>query len=155
MCEWANDPNKKALFALQGMAGLRVSEARSITSDSIDVQDMMLRVRGKGDKTRLVPISKSAWPYIAEAFLISQETGSPIVNLSDRGARKAVTAAGRALGFKREIASHDLRATGATHLYDKTKDIRVVQEFLGHSSSVTTQLYTGVSMDSMRKGLEF
>ncbi len=155
MCQSTNDPSKRALFALQGMAGLRVSEARSLHSDNIDIQDMMLTVRGKGDKTRAVPISNSAWPFVLDAYKASLESGMPLVNLSDRGARKAVTAAGHALGFKRDISSHDLRATGATHLYNQTKDIRVVQEFLGHASSVTTQVYTGISIDAMRKGLEF
>lgn len=155
MCESTSMPSQKALYALQGMAGLRISEARSLYHYHFDLDDMTMTVRGKGDKTRIVPIAKSAWPYIKEAYEVSLATGAPLVDLSDRGARKAVTAMGKRLKFKRTISSHDLRATGATYLYDRTKDIRVVQDFLGHSSPVTTQIYTAASMDAMREGLEF
>lgn len=155
MCNSTSNESKMALFAMQGLMALRVSEARGITHRHIDTVERVMIVRGKGDKTRHVMLSNRAWEYIEPGYKLSIHTDAPIVDLSDRGARKAVTAMGRKLKFKRPISSHDLRATCATEMFNRTSNIRATQELLGHSSLNTTQIYTAVSRDTMREGLEF
>lgn len=154
MCAKAKGISIPALIAMQGMLGMRVSEARSITSEHIDVRHMRVTVRGKGDKVRVLPISEAAWKYIAPAYEYSEANGGPLVQLSDRGARAAITALSRRLGFENDVKSHDLRATVGTELMNRTGNIRVVQEVLGHSSITTTQVYTAVTVDQMREGLD-
>lgn len=153
MCAATGSHRLAALFALQGMLGLRVGEALSVTRASLDTGQMMLTVRGKGDKERTLPVSQRAWRWLERAY---NEAGTgTLVSMPDRTARDAITKAGAQLGFARHISSHDLRATAGTALYRKTQDIRMVQEFLGHSSITTTQVYIGISTDAMREGLEF
>ena len=154
MCLTARTNDESALFAMQGLLGLRVSEALSVSASNVNLHDMILTVRGKGDKERDVPISPVAWKFMEQAYNFSLCSGGKLVNLSDRGARLAVTSSGKRLEFTRNISSHDLRATLATDLLEKTNNIRLVQEVLGHSSVITTQLYTLVDLRKMRQGLE-
>lgn len=148
----------KALIALCGLVGLRVSEARTLTPSCIEVDVMEVTVFGKGDKQRTIPLTKAAWHFIQPAWIqsvIRDETGdSPMIRLSDRGARKFLKEMGFKAGLVREISSHDLRATFATAAYKRTKDIRAVQTLLGHANSSTTEVYTGVEMDAMRAASE-
>lgn len=153
MCSSTGDYKRAALYALQGFLGLRVAEALSVHRSNFDLGQMSLTVRGKGDKERTIALSSRAWRWIERAY---NEAGTgPIVGMPDRTARDAITKAGVQLGFARHISSHDLRATAGTALFRKTKDIRLVQDFLGHSSITTTELYVGTSFDDMREGLEF
>lgn len=153
MCSSTGDYKRAALYALQGFLGLRVAEALSVGRSNFDTQQMTLTVRGKGDKERTIAVSNRAWKWIERAY---NEAGAGlVVDIPDRTARDAITKAGHQLGFARHISSHDLRATAATALFNKTKDIRLVQEFLGHSSITTTELYVGTTLESMREGLEF
>lgn len=153
MCRTARSDNHAALFAMQGYLGLRVSEARAVWPHDVNTDEMVLHVHGKGQKERYVPISDQAWRYMRRAYEQAKREQTTLVNLSDRGARYAVTAAAQAAGIERQVSSHDLRHTRGTDLYGRTKDIRMVQEFLGHSSVVTTQVYTGISMDKMREAM--
>jgi site-specific recombinase XerD len=156
MIEVARNNEQKALVGLCGFAGLRVGEALSVTTKSFDLNEMLLTVRGKGDKTRVVPVSTRAWSSVSSAFV--EAMGSPtqrLVNYQDRSARKCITSLGRHAKLAREISSHDLRATFATHVYDITKDQRVVQELLGHASGTTTEVYIAVTNQKMKKAVEF
>jgi site-specific recombinase XerD len=152
----ARNPEQCALIGLCGHAGLRISEARGIMVANFDLHSMMLTVRGKGDKTRVVPISKRAWSATSEAYLNAACNGDPhLIHYKDRSARYVVTSLGKKAQLKRPISSHDLRATFATLAYDYTRDIRVVQELLGHSSTETTQLYTGISEEKLRNAVNY
>lgn len=146
---------QKALIALCGLCGCRVAEALAVRPSDFDLHDMTLSVRGKGDKTRIVPVSSLAWDVLAapvgRAFC---EDDREVVGLKDRFARRVITDLGVKAGLKRHISSHDLRATFATAVYDKTLDLRLVQELLGHSSSQTTEVYTLVSKTKMREAVE-
>lgn len=156
MIECAKNPQQKALVGLCGFAGLRIGEALSFHSDSIDVHDMYATVRGKGDKTRVVPLSPQAWSTVSTAYVYAlQAGGGPLVGYKDRFARKIITNLGVAAKLQRHVSSHDLRATFATCAFDHTLDLRVVQELLGHSNSSTTEIYTGVGMTKMRNAVEF
>lgn len=148
----ARTPEQKALCSLTGLMGLRVSEALSVMLADFDHSAATLTVRGKGDKTRTVPVSPRAWenlvPRMVELMTLGEQR---LVSLSDRGARIVITTLGQKAGLSRSISSHDMRATFATAAYDKSLDIRAVQELLGHGSSQTTEIYTGVRLDTMRE----
>lgn len=147
--------HEEALIGLCGLAGLRVSEARSVRPSHIDMQTMILTVYGKGEKIRYVPVSARAWSAIMTAVLACWDTDDRLCPFSDRTARSTVTRLGKAAKLIREISSHDLRATFATIIQSETQDIRVIQELLGHASITTTQIYTDVAIDAMRKAVEF
>jgi len=156
LIEHARNDQQRALVALCGMLGCRVAEALTVQPTDFNTGEMLLTIRGKGDKTRRVPISNRAWDVLAMPVTRAMCAGPnvPVVGLKDRFARRVITDLGVKAGLKRHISSHDLRATFATAIYDKTLDLRLTQELLGHSSSATTELYTGVSLENMRKAVE-
>lgn len=147
--------NHQALVTLCGLCGLRVAEALAVKPSHFNHESHTLSIRGKGDKTRIIPVSGTAWGYlvrpVTRAFI---EGDREVVGLKDRFARRVITELGERAGLQRHISSHDLRATFATAVYDKTRDLRVTQELLGHSSSQTTELYTGITDEKMRKAVE-
>lgn len=146
---------QRALIALCGLCGLRVSEALAIKPSDFNFSDMALTVRGKHDKTRVVPVSEVAWAILVKpvtrAFV---NGGCEVVGLKDRFARRIISELGERAALKRHISSHDLRATFATAVYDKCLDQRVVQELLGHSAGSTTEIYIGRSTRQMREAVE-
>lgn len=145
---------RRALIAMTGLCGLRVGEAIAAVPSWVNLDERLLTVRGKGDKERIIPISTNAYPVLANAVqtavIYDNERLCPY---KDRWARQLISAVGvRALGHP--VPSHDLRATFATSVYRATKDIRVVQELLGHSSVEQSQVYTEIAMTSMRDAVE-
>jgi site-specific recombinase XerD len=155
MIEVCNTTSHASLIALCGLCGLRVSEALQVRPSHFDLQTMELTVRGKGDKERVVPVSKYAWEVlqiaVTKAFC---DNDREVIGLKDRFARALVTQLGVRAGLKRHVASHDLRATFATAVYDKTLDKRLVQVLLGHASGDTTDVYINRSKTQMRDGVE-
>jgi len=151
----ARKPSHRALVALGGFVGCRVAESLFVRPSHFDLEDMILKVHGKGGKIRYVPVSEEAWGILAtsvtRAFL---EGDAPIVGIQERVARQGITTLGKRAGLSRPVSSHDLRATFATAVYDKTKDMRLVQELLGHSSVETTQIYVGVRASQLRAAVE-
>jgi integrase/recombinase XerD len=151
----AATPERAALVALCALVGCRVSEACSVRGEWIDYPKRSIRIYGKGSKDRIVPISDRAFPYLANAHLRAHEAGRPtLLPFSERQARKIITALGKHAGLSVAISSHDLRMTFGTLAYAKTKDLRAVQELLGHASSKTTETYTGVSGAAMREAAD-
>lgn len=148
----AVNDDQRALAILCGFLGLRVSEARSVRISDFDSDHRTLTVRGKGDKWRTIPVSEYAWGLLESIRLRSES--DVLVKLGDRGARKAVTSMGKKAHLSRSVASHDLRMTFGTAAYTRTKDLRTTQELLGHASSKTTENYTGITMDAMRKAVD-
>lgn len=146
---------QRAMVALMGFAGLRLGEALACRITWLDTHSMRMTVRGKGDKERIVPISKRCWSLMAEAFTAAMCGDGYLIHYEDRSARKAITALGVKAQLSRPISSHDLRATFATHMLDNGVNIRVVQEILGHANVTTTEVYTGVTMASMTAAVEF
>lgn len=147
------NPRHRALIALMGMCGLRVEEAVSVRPADFygPDSDVWLRVRGKGSKERNVPVSSEAWSHLAKAVLLAAQAGTTVTRLSNSGARKAITRHAVNAGLSRHVASHDMRATFGTAAFRRSKNLRVVQELLGHASSSTTEVYTGVSAQEMRE----
>lgn len=146
--------DRRALVALCGLVGLRVSEACQVAPEHIDAAQRTLTVRGKGDKTRVVPLSAAAWEAIEPAYVKASQFGGTLVGVGQRQARDLVTRIAAKAELSRAVSSHDLRATFATAAYNKSLDLRAVQELLGHSSVETTRVYTGVTQESMRAAAE-
>jgi integrase/recombinase XerC len=154
MVKWARRPHHKALVVLCGLLGLRVSEARSVRVSDFDDSsgDIWLTVRGKGDKTRHVPVDGGVMALLDEPLrLAAQHAEGLLIPINDRSARRAWTRIGRRARLDRPTATHDGRMTAGTAFYNTEKDLRAVQELLGHASSATTENYTGVSAASKRK----
>jgi len=156
----------KALLELLYATGARVSEAVSLDVDDLVGEDgtpELIRVIGKGDKQRVVPVGSYARAAV-EAYLVrarpllaAGSRGTPALFLGARGARLSrqnawliIRAAAERAGLTVEVSPHSLRHSFATHLLAGGADVRVVQELLGHASVATTQLYTHVTIDSLR-----
>lgn len=154
----------RALLEVLYGTGARISEAVGLDVDDVDLVDRTVLLRGKGSKERLVPVGSYACEAV-EAYLtrgrpelVSQGKGTPGLFLNARGGRLSrqsawsvlVKAADRA-GVTQDVSPHTLRHSFATHLLDGGADVRVVQELLGHASVTTTQVYTLVTVDSLRE----
>lgn len=150
----------RALLELLYATGARVSEVTALDLDEL-VQSDMVRVRGKGSKERVVPIGRFAQRAL-ETYLVRVRPGlasrgsTPAVFLNQRGGRlsrqsvwEIIQRAGEAQGI--EVSPHSLRHSFATHLLEGGADVRVVQELLGHASVATTQIYTLVTVDTLRQ----
>ncbi|MCD1065470.1 site-specific tyrosine recombinase XerD [Cutibacterium acnes] len=158
-----------ALLELLYGTGARVSEVCALDVDDIrrvlDDPDLGLRLIGKGDKERIVPLGSYAAKAV-DAWLIRGRpawaeigNGEHALLLNTRGRRLSrqsawavIRRAGEAAGLDVEhLSPHRLRHSYATHLLDGGADVRVVQELLGHSSVTTTQIYTLVTADHLRE----
>jgi integrase len=154
MLKVARHEQQQALIALCGMGGLRISEALKVVPSDFDLVEMSLTVHGKGNKLRKVPVTEEAWSYICSAVARAFVDGDrPLIQFKDRFARATVTNLARRAKLMRRVASHDLRATFATALYDQTQDQRLVQEVLGHAHGTTTEIYILASMDRAREAM--
>jgi integrase/recombinase XerD len=158
----------RALLELLYAAGLRVSEALRLDGDDLDLGGGSVRVVGKGDRERVVPVGDIAvsWleRYLAEArptLAAADRTrgvrGGPVF-LSDRGRRlgrnhawAVVKRASAAANLGDRVSPHTLRHSYATHLLEGGADLRVVQELLGHASISTTQIYTHLTGERIRE----
>jgi integrase/recombinase XerD len=152
----------RALLELMYACGLRASEAISLHLSDVDLDDQVLRARGKGSKERLVPIGQSA----VRAMRHYLERGRPalvkggivpnlFVNfrggpLSRQGLYKIVRRHAQSAGLAGRMSPHTLRHTFATHLLAGGCDLRSVQEMLGHADVSTTQLYTHLSSERLK-----
>ncbi|MGE5840580.1 MAG: tyrosine recombinase XerC [Deltaproteobacteria bacterium] len=154
----------QAILEMLYSCGLRVSELVGLDIRSIDFDQRLVRVLGKGNKERIVPVGKEAVKALRRYldFTLSlrkkaggdAETGPLFINsrggrLSTRSVAKIVKKYGREGGLMLDISPHALRHTFATHLLDGGADLRSVQELLGHVSLSTTQKYTHVSLDKL------
>lgn len=154
MISHAKKPEHAALVALCGLCGLRVAEALAVRPSHFNLDEMMLTIRGKGDKTRRVPVSTQAWEVLIGPVTRSFCNGDAlVVGLKDRFARTVITNLAVKAGLERHVATHDLRATFATAVYDKTMNPRLVQELLGHASGKTTEIYIGLTNHTLHDGV--
>jgi integrase len=145
----------KCLIALQGMCGLRVAEALEVKSAHLTFQGVKvtLKVFGKGERIRYVPVSDEAFEYLMRPYLRSINTDNTLVGLKDRFARRCITDLGVKAGISGRVSSHDLRATFATAVYNKTKDRVLVQRLLGHQDPRNTDIYIATEEDKMQEGV--
>ena len=175
--ETANGLRERALLELLYSCGLRVSEALNLDVDDVSTQSATVRVIGKGDRERRLPIGEVAIDALrrylddvrpalvakaasgaAKATDSSKWTRGGPLFLTDRGERLGRMAAWRTIqraatvgGVNAHVTPHTLRHSFATHLLEGGADLRVVQELLGHASINTTQLYTHLTGERIRQ----
>lgn len=135
-------------IALGGYAGLRVSESLSLTDEGYSTRFKQLRIRGKGNKVRRIPVNMRLRNVLAD------QQGR-YVPFSDSWVRREVKRIAVECGLPDSVSSHDLRATFATETYRRTGDILMVSRLLGHSSVQTTQAYLHIGDESMAAGVDF
>lgn len=152
----------RAMLELLYATGLRVSELVSLKLKDLNVADGFLLCRGKGGKERVVPIGKSAQQaiqrYLDEARPKMLKIASDSVFLTSHGGAftrqgfwKLLKTYAKKSGLDLKISPHILRHTFATHLLERGADLRSVQLMLGHTQITTTQIYTHVSRERLRK----
>jgi integrase/recombinase XerC len=154
------DLRNRAILEVFYASGIRVGELVALDLEDIDLDQKMMRVRGKGKKEREVFLGGKAVSalkaylerreellirakdkVVHEAVFLNQRSG----RLSDRSVRQLVDKQIRESAVQRHVSPHTLRHTFATHLLDAGADLRMIQELLGHASLSTTQKYTHVT----------
>jgi integrase/recombinase XerC len=147
----------RAILELFYSSGLRVGELAALDVGHVDLAEGLVRVRGKGDKERIVPVGRMARQAL-DRYLVAR--GAPRQDqplfLNYRGERLSARSIERNLkkwllhaGILKDASPHALRHSFATHLLDGGADLRAIQELLGHASLSTTQKYTQVSLDQL------
>lgn len=164
-----NAPDKSTLMGLRDRAiletiygsGLRVSEAADLTYENIDFSNQIARITGKGNKTRLVPMTPSSCGAI-KTYLEARNSKMPLfkdvkyIFLNKSGAPLTTRSIGRMINkytlqsaLMLHVTPHQFRHSFATHLLNNGADIRAVQEMLGHANLSTTQIYTQISKEKL------
>lgn len=156
---WQGLRDKAILMLLYG-CGLRISEALSINVGDISAQSEFLRVKGKGNKERIIPFLPIIWRYI-EAYLAEcpykNNVGEPLFlgargeRISPRIIQRQLQKLRLTLGLPDTVTPHALRHSFATQLLAEGTDLRSIQELLGHASLSTTQRYTDVQIETMQR----
>lgn len=157
----------KAILETLYSCGLRVSELIGLRISQLYLDLDYIRVTGKGDKERLVPIGKEAARYIKiyreqiRSQQIPAKGMEDILFLNKRGGALSrvmifyiIKERAAAAGIKKSVSPHTFRHSFATHLVEGGADLRAVQEMLGHASITTTEIYTHLERDFLRKTLE-
>ena len=157
------DYRNKAILELMYATGLRISEVVDLEFKNIDFDDCIVRIIGKGSKERIVPINDYALDALKDyiniarpCMLIKGENNYIFINnhgskMTRQGIFKMIKKECLIKGITKNISPHTLRHTFATHLLENGADLRVIQELLGHSDISTTQIYTHVSNDKLKK----
>lgn len=150
-----------ALLEVLYGVGARISEACGLDVDDIDLDERAVLLRGKGSRERRLPLGAhaaeaiSAYLVRGRPALMSRSTPALFINarggrLSRQSAWDAISRAADRAGLS-GVSPHTLRHSFATHLLEGGADVRVVQELLGHASVTTTQIYTRVTVDTLRE----
>ena len=164
--ESANSLRDLAIVEVLYGSGIRVSELVGLNLGDIDRERYTLRVIGKGNRERIVPLGLPAhraierWLRDARPKLANASSGDALFigsrgkRIDQRVVRDVVYEATQALGRDMKLGPHALRHSAATHLLEGGADLRTVQEILGHSSLSTTQIYTHVTEERLKKAYE-
>lgn len=169
--EVLNLPHKDSVLGLRDRAileifygtGMRLRELVGLNVDDLDLVNGLIKVMGKGGKERLVPVGRKAGAVVKaylerreELFANEQQSKALFLNkggsrLSARGVQRRVNKYLTLISEAEGLSPHLLRHTFATHLLDSGADLRAVKELLGHASLSTTQVYTHVTIERLRK----
>lgn len=155
----------RAVLELLYASGIRVGELAGLDIDDVDLAQGVVRVMGKGAKERIVPFGAPAGRAIeswlsVRSRLVGEQSGSALFlgrrgrRVDARQVRSAVHELLSHLPDAPDLGPHGLRHSAATHLLEGGADLRMVQEILGHASLATTQIYTHVSVDRLRRSYE-
>ncbi|MGQ4599483.1 site-specific tyrosine recombinase XerD [Nocardia sp. R6R-6] len=155
----------RALLEMLYSTGARISEMVGLDVDDLDIAERSVVLRGKGGKQRMVPIGRPALAAV-DGYLVrgrpllasrgKANAGALFLNargtrLSRQSAWQVLHTAAERAGIAAVVSPHTLRHSFATHLLDGGADVRVVQELLGHASVTTTQIYTLVTVNTLRE----
>jgi integrase/recombinase XerD len=157
----------KAILETMYSCGLRVSEVVNLRISQLYLDVGFIRVVGKGDKERLVPVGSSAIKYITiykneiRVHTSPVKGNEDILFLNNRGSKLSrvmifyiIKDLALKAGIKKTVSPHTFRHSFATHLVEGGADLRAVQEMLGHASITTTEIYTHLDREFLRKTLE-
>ena len=151
------NPKHKLLIEFMYSSGLRVSECVSLKIDDLDLAEKMGKIKhGKGNKERYIILSDNLMKHL-NYYMSKKKDDTPYIfsingrPITIRQAQKVVKEAAKKAGIKKRVFCHALRSSFATHLLEAGTDIRVIQELLGHSNLSTTQIYTKVSTQQLKK----
>ena len=161
--KWTGCRDRAILELLYG-CGLRVSETSSIRISDIYINDCFVRIVGKGDKERVVPMGEPARDAILKYLEVRPEPALPkfddILFLNKSGGQLSrisifnmVKKQALEAGITKEISPHTFRHSFATHLIEGGADLRAVQEMLGHESILTTEIYTHIDSTTWQKNI--
>ena len=157
LLEMTKNFKHKLMIEMLYSSGLRVSEVVNIKADDLELAEKMGTVRGgKGMKDRHIILSEQLCEHLKEYFA-QRKTENPQVfgvkdrKMSVRQAQRIVKEAAERAGIRKRVFCHALRSSFATHLLEQGTDIRVIQELLGHANIATTERYTKVSREQLRK----
>ena len=152
----------RAILELFYASGLRLSEVCNARLENLDLEDGFIRVTGKGNKTRIVPVGLQAraaierYVKLERPQLVKPKTSSEIFlsvrggGLSPERVRSIVKERAKSAGIESNIYPHLLRHSFATHLLQNDADLRAIQEMLGHADISTTQIYTHVDQKRLK-----
>lgn len=156
------DLRNRAIFETLYSSGIRVSELTQMNLADVDFESAVIRVLGKGNRQRMIPLGQKALAAIkAYRHLLPKKSGSKAAidsalflnrfnkRLTSRSVARILQQLVTAVGLLTPVSPHALRHTFATHMLDAGADLRAVQELLGHKSLSTTQKYTHVSIDHL------
>jgi integrase/recombinase XerD len=159
----SSDLLDRALFELMYACGLRVSEAASLHIGDMDFERRLIRCTGKGGKERLIPVGEVALTWIHRYLearskrnsldMVNQPlfVGTQGLPLTRQRIWRAIKTRARSAGLTDRVTPHTLRHSFATHLLARGADLRAIQEMLGHARISTTQIYTHIEMDRLRR----
>ena len=146
----------KVILTLLYSTGLRISELVKLLKRDIDFDERTIRVRGKGDKDRIVLFDENTKGLLLD-YLDTDKNNTDYIfvnkngnSLTPRYVQMMIKKYADEAGIKKKVTPHVLRHSFATHLLKNGVDIRVIQQLLGHSSLSTTQIYTSVDMDTIK-----
>lgn len=152
----------KSLLELLYATGLRISELINLEFKNIDLNDCIVRIMGKGSKERIVPINDLAIKYLKiyvkdyRHKLVKTEQNNYVYlnnhgkKMTRQGVFKMIKKRTLETGIKKDVSPHTLRHSIATHMLENGADLRIIQEFLGHESIGTTQIYTHLTNQKLK-----
>lgn len=155
------DIRNRAMMETMYAAGLRISELLELRLSNLHLREKYMRIVGKGDKERLVPLGEMAIMYLrkyiegARLELTKGNTDLLFFNykgekMSRQGFYKFLVNLAKDNGIEKEISPHTIRHSFATHLLEGGVDLRIVQELLGHEDISTTQIYTHIDKSKLK-----
>ena len=152
----------KSMLELLYATGLRISELIGLEFKNIDLNDCIIKVMGKGSKERIIPLSDTAIKYLKiyvkdyRQKLVKNEINNYVFlnnhgkKMTRQGVFKIIKKRNLEVGINKDISPHTLRHSIATHMLENGADLRIIQEFLGHESISTTQIYTHLTNTKLK-----
>ncbi len=166
-CSTLTGQRNRVILELIYSTGMRAAELQQLNIEDVDRVGRTVRIQGKGNKERVVPIGKEAIDVIqsylrawkSEGRIHSGTSGPLICNkfgkrLSKRSIRRAVSNEAQKAGLSEDVSPHTLRHTFATHMLQNGADLRTLQEMLGHENLHTTEIYTHITDGQLKESYE-